>query len=303
MSECMIQNNSKCGCYDCYTTEDYLKIKNCLSELVTEVQKAKARKNLGISDEYTLKWGNITGYIQSQDDLMKEFQKIKDLIDEKIDSIEIDPIKDPYNHPYVDSDDPNITSVGDALDKILYKDLIITNKVSPNLAELGETLHNVKFSWTYNKPIFSQTFDGIEIDTNLREYILDNISSTTSKVLEVQYNKGNKSKSVTFTITFKSVIYVGVTSNLITTSEDILNYLQPKLTLEKNGSVSVNASPGEYIYLAIPNRIVNPVFNVGGFEGGFTRVVTNLQFSKNGEIYTIYKSDNHSLGETTILIK
>jgi len=42
---------------------------NYLGEFRTALEKAKARRNLGIGDEYTLTWGNITGHIEDNNDL------------------------------------------------------------------------------------------------------------------------------------------------------------------------------------------------------------------------------------------
>ena len=39
---------------------------NYLGEFRTQLEKAKARRNLGIGDEYTLSWGNITGHIETR---------------------------------------------------------------------------------------------------------------------------------------------------------------------------------------------------------------------------------------------
>lgn len=43
---------------------------NYLGEYRTELEKAKVRKNLGIGDEYSLQWGNIEGFVESQKDLV-----------------------------------------------------------------------------------------------------------------------------------------------------------------------------------------------------------------------------------------
>lgn len=43
---------------------------NYLGEYRTELERAKARKNLGIGDAYSLQWGNIEGYVESQQDLV-----------------------------------------------------------------------------------------------------------------------------------------------------------------------------------------------------------------------------------------
>lgn len=68
MSKYMLQNQQECSCNQC-STDPYFKIENCFHELVTEVQKANARYNLGIADEWNLKWGNITGFVENQKDL------------------------------------------------------------------------------------------------------------------------------------------------------------------------------------------------------------------------------------------
>lgn len=42
-----------------------------LSEYRTELEKAKVRKNLGIPDENNLEWGNISGFVEKQTDLVE----------------------------------------------------------------------------------------------------------------------------------------------------------------------------------------------------------------------------------------
>ena len=63
-----------CGIEQYYGDSDekgYFLTENLFSELVSNYQRAKARFNLGIGEEYALKWGNITGEINSQIDLTK----------------------------------------------------------------------------------------------------------------------------------------------------------------------------------------------------------------------------------------
>lgn len=43
---------------------------NYLDEFRTELEKAKVRKNLGIADEHSLQWGNISGILEDQKDLI-----------------------------------------------------------------------------------------------------------------------------------------------------------------------------------------------------------------------------------------
>lgn len=48
----------------------FLQFHNFLGEFKTEVDKARVRYNLGIPDEYSFNWGNITGVLEKQTDLM-----------------------------------------------------------------------------------------------------------------------------------------------------------------------------------------------------------------------------------------
>ena len=70
----MLQSQQECSCTQ-GSPDIYFKIKNCFSELTSEVQKANARYNLGIGDKWNLKWGNITGFIENQADLVQYLDK------------------------------------------------------------------------------------------------------------------------------------------------------------------------------------------------------------------------------------
>ena len=75
---------------------------NYLGEFRTQLEKAKARRNLGIGDEYTLSWGNITGHIEDNADLIKFIE---------------DQWKYEYVSPYIQQE---IKNVKQALDYALY---------------------------------------------------------------------------------------------------------------------------------------------------------------------------------------
>lgn len=53
----------------CPSPTGFFKVDNLLGEIWTEAQKTIARKNLGISDDNTLFWGNIKGQIENQKDI------------------------------------------------------------------------------------------------------------------------------------------------------------------------------------------------------------------------------------------
>jgi hypothetical protein len=49
---------------------------NYLSEFRTEIEKAQARKNLGIPDKMQMRWGGMEGHIEEQIDLVS-YVKLK----------------------------------------------------------------------------------------------------------------------------------------------------------------------------------------------------------------------------------
>ena len=294
MSSYMIVDSNECSNNSCSSPQGYFQIKNLFNELKTEVDKANARQNLGIGDTWNVKWGNITGFIEKQTDLTQYLDtfitELRDLVN-------------PFNQPYTNSDNPSISTVGEALDQLLYKELTIQSTVTPNIAEIGETVPEVKFSWKYNKNVTQQSFDGTDIGLDIREVALQDVTSTTSKSL--QAFDGENTKKVVMSITFKLASYYGVSESTPTNSEEIISRFTRDLNFYKGSSVTITAQDNQYIYLMLPKSMGQVQFYVGGFEGGFQIVDPNFQFTKNGvtNSYILYKSDNPGLGTTTINTK
>ena len=294
MSSYMIVDSNECSNNSCSSPQGYFQIKNLFNELKTEADKANARHNLGIGDTQNIKWGNITGFIEKQTDLTQYLDtfitELRDLVN-------------PFNQPYTNSDNPSISTVGEALDQLLYKGLTIQSTVTPNIAEIGETVPEVKFSWKYNKNVTQQSFDGTDIGLDIREVTLQDVTSTTSKSL--QAFDGENTKKVVMSITFKLASYYGVSESTPTNSEEIISRFTRDLNFYKGSSVTITAQDNQYIYLMLPKSMGQVQFYVGGFEGGFQIVDPNFQFTKNGvtNSYILYKSDNPGLGTTTINTK
>lgn len=185
---------------------------------------------------------------------------------------------------------------------------ITSFSTNPNIFEVGEQINLPHFTASYNEIVsFARFKDSLN---NSWQTALDPMSFNSS------YNfKLNIPGSILFTLeaTLDSNIltssvslnwyyrkYYGTSSNLANISDLQYN----GLVSNKNGSFSVDATPGEYIYLAIPSSFGTPTFYVGGFEGGF-HLDSSVNFTNSFGIitnYSIYKSDNHSLGNTTITV-
>ena len=294
MSSYMIVDSNECSNNSCSNQQGYFQIKNLFSELKTEVDKANARQNLGIGDAWNIKWGNITGYIEKQTDLTQYLDtfvtELRDLVN-------------PFNQPYTNSDNPSISTVGEALDQLLYKELTIKSKVTPSIAERGEIIPEVEFSWEYNKNIISQKLDNIDISPDTRSITLSNVRQTISKSLWA--TDGKSTKTTTMAIQFKLASYYGVSNKTTLTSDDIINSFTGDLNFQKGSSVTITAQNNQYIYFMLPKSMGQIQFYVGGFEGGFQVVDSNFQFTKNWATnsYILYRSDNLGLGTTTINIK
>lgn len=199
-------------------------------------------------------------------------------------------------------------NVGAALDSLLYVAINITG-FSNNAGnkENGQVVSSVTFNWSLNKTPTTLKFNGEAIDVNLRSKTLTGltIKSGTSWSLVATDEKGASSTRSTG-ISFYDKRYWGVSS--VSTADDITNAMVLGLSSELAGSrgktFTLNAGTGEYIYYAFPASWGTPKFTVGGFEGGFSLVKTFNFTNASGYTasYVVYRSDNPSLGSTTVAV-
>lgn len=175
--------------------------------------------------------------------------------------------------------------------------------INPTIAQIGSTA-SPNLTWNYtDSTIKSQTINNIAIENTLRTKTFTGVTATTTYTLVAISNSGvQKSKSVT--ITFANGVYYGK-STTSTYNNALINSLTKQLSNSKNRTITVNAGAGEYIFYCIPSRLGACSFNVGGFDGGFSKMATvNFTNSDNyAENYDVYKSDNANLGNTTVTIK
>lgn len=257
---------------------------NFLSEFFTKSEKRKVLQNLGVNS--TVEWGEIGGHIENQTDLLR---KLKDYILK-----ETNQDKAVQQILYSNEAYPNITTLEQALDVALYQDLTISVKISPSVAESGDSIENVLLTWSYNKSnIKQQAIDNTTIDPNIRQLELEGpiVSSTTKKVVG---NDGTKTVTGQATLNFYPGIYYG--SGI---SQPPIQSMEKVLLPSRSCRITVNAEQNEYIWILLPINYGDPTFTVGGFSGGFQKVGSTSYKITN---YNIWRSDNHSLGNTTINI-
>lgn len=276
--------------------------RNYLSEFVTKEEKQRVLRNLGLYDN-ALSWGQIGGYIENQKDL---WEKLSDIISKLETKIAKELLGDSAvtQIKYQNSAYPNIESLQQALDQLLYTDLSIQLSCDPSVKEVGEVVNSITFTWNYNKPnIVSQTFNKNSLNTSDRQYIM-NGPFTTNTTGTIVANDGTQTLTKSASLQFYPGIYYGSS-----TIEDFeITNLTRVLRANRTMSVTIDGTNdvNTYLYICLPYDYGTPIFTVNGFNGGFELVNNNFQLDRydtgNPIRYSIYKSDNGGLGVTTINI-
>lgn len=269
----LVGTKGSCEEDSCFTSEN-LKKDNYLSEFKYEYQKARVRKNLGISSQETLRWGNISGYIEEQKDLQGKFEEINSKIADDIEGMltkKVDKEDALTQIKYINDAYPNIKTLSDALDQVLYFDLKISPfSASPNSSIYGNTISEVQYTWGYNKNIKSQYLmisgNKIDLDPDVRSYKLKkDIESNYSITLHA--NDGVKNYSGTSSITFKYYLYYGTAESFNT----VTNFKKVEITALPTSSYTISeCDQNEYWFVCIPKNILKTpnslIFVIGGLE-------------------------------------
>ena len=255
---------------------------NFLSEFLTKSEKQKVIQNLGLST--TIEWGKIKGYIEQQKDLIEVLSKF----------ISKETEQAAQQILYSNDEYPNIKTLKDALDVLLYKDLTISVNITPNIAELGDTVENALLTWTYNKAnIKQQTVDNMNIDKDIRQLALDRpITSTITK--KISGNDGTKIVSDSATLNFYPGIYYGTGL-----TQPLISSMQRLLLPSRACNITTSVKENECIWILLPTNYGVPTFIIDGITCNFQNIGTTCYKITN---YTIWRSDNYSTNNVTISI-
>ena len=216
---------------------------------------------------------------------------------------------------YTNEQYPGMTTVADALDQLLYvAPAVSTFTASPAFGdyEIGDTVSNPRFTWSYNKAIVNQNLKagGSALpldDTQAREYAYTgDITSNTTFTISGSDNKA-KSCTRTGSFNFKHKRYFGVAEVPAEYNSDFILGLSGKefCTGRDKSAFKLTAGAGQYMFYCFPATYGTPTFNVGGFDGGFELAAT-IDFtnaSGNTTSFVIWKSENANLGTQSIIVK
>lgn len=302
---------SSCGIEQYYgnsSEEDYFKRENLFSELVNEYQRAQARYNLGIGEEYSLVWGNVKGLIDNQSDLVNyihnTFAGYTNDYTELINSLlttwaeeinyKLDQKVDKYSPhlegiptttlPNIDDDSSRIASTEWINSKLSLNENYNLKLLSLNKTYMfyGDSPQDIILTWDfYNTPeeIF---INGISVNINLTSYTFSGIDDNFLIHFSYKYNDKWYNKVLNFEKVH--AYYYGI--------ENELSYM----TRSKNSLMIVNSLPNKFVYLYLPNDGNARLF-VDNILGGF-EVVSNTLI--NGINYYVYRTVNSGLGELYI---
>ncbi len=190
--------------------------------------------------------------------------------------------------------------------------------------EMGASVEGFDATWALNKTPAEQTITAssslVSEDTVIIEDIGADVRSTTALTGSAARQWGGvraqKKTSGTLTVALtvkddrgaaasKSVsiqwfngVYTGAAVALS------FRTLTKSLQGGRAKTFTVNAGAGEYIWYACPDRYGTPSFNVGGFDGGFSKLDTLNYTNPSGytESYQVWRSDNAGLGSTTVVV-
>ncbi len=209
----------------------------------------------------------------------------------------------------------------------LYK-AIAVNSLTLNkdsVYEIGTAVTGLDAAWVLNKaqaeqtitvPEYAVTIENIGADVRSTTELTGNAatqwngvktqektSGTLAVVLTVKDDRGSAA-SKTASIQWLNGVYTGAAAAPAAIDSAFIRTLTKSLQSGKGKTFTVNAATGAYIWYACPVRYGTPAFNVGGFDGGFSKVATLDYTNAVGytEEYQVWRSDNTGLGSTTVKV-
>nr|WP_288632380.1 hypothetical protein [uncultured Blautia sp.] len=175
------------------------------------------------------------------------------------------------------------------------------------VAEKGSTLNELTLKWQLNKDPETILMNGqVRADLKtLRSLTLKDMALTADKtfMLQVRDEKGKTAQKNT-SVVFQNGVYYGVSEIPEEVNNTFVLSLSRSLQGSRTKTFSTTSTEGQYVWYAFPSRYGTPVFNVGGFDGGFTKAASISFTNASGytEEYAVYRSDNSNLGTKTIKV-
>lgn len=176
------------------------------------------------------------------------------------------------------------------------------------VAELGRVINEITLSWELNKTPKTVILNGQTMSSSLssaqsvvlKDAVLKENRTFTLLVVDDRDNSAQKNTGVTF----YNGIYYGVSDIPAELDSAFIRSLSRSLQANRAKTFTIDSGAEQYIWYALPTRYGTPVFNVGGFDGGFAKASTLSFMNLSGytEEYAVYRSDNSNLGKKTVKV-
>jgi hypothetical protein len=202
---------------------------------------------------------------------------------------------------------PTYTTVGAALDQLLYVAPGSPSVTGGGTYETGQTITSVVLNWTItlgNKPLTSQSIDnGIgSISTALRTYTHSGQSITSNRTYTVSITDGTTPRTGTTTVSFSRRRHWGATTTPLAsmTSADILALASNEFsTSHSKTGVVYDCTGGKYpTYAFVATAGTLTATTVGGlaFSDYSYRTISHTNASGNTTNYYLYQFNSLQTG-------
>ena len=160
---------------------------NYLSEFRTQLEKAKARRNLGIGDEYTLSWGNIQGHIEDNTDLVNfienqwKYNYVSPYIQQEIKNVKEALDYALYYVSTYEANDQAVTNLSQQFDLLLQQVNDFRNDLQQGINNNAESISNIEEAIdNINQSIsdLNDAIENIDVDRNIENWIRNNLSQS-----------------------------------------------------------------------------------------------------------------------------
>ena len=181
---------------------------------------------------------------------------------------------------------------------------IAINSISNNIGtvEMGTAVPEMTVTWELNKTPASQRLGSEEIGVDVRSMTVSMADRKSVTLTVTDEREATASKSTGYNA--YNGIYYGAAANPEAVDSAFILGLSRTLSNTKGRTITVNAAEGQRIWYALPARLGDCSFAVGGFSGGFDLVDT-IDFTNScgyTEAYNVYASAKTGLGATKVVV-
>lgn len=212
---------------------------------------------------------------------------------------------------YTNADYPALDNVKKALDNLISKVYYVepaissfTMTPSTETYEVGASVAEVVFNWTYNKDVVTQTLTDCTLaDETVRTATYDT-PITANKTFTLTASDGEKSVTAKKTIQFQNKVYWGSAANPGDyDSAFILGLSGKKFATTYKGSYTITVGTGEYAYVCCPSSWnIKSSCKIGGFETELVKenAISFTNASGGTVTYDIVRTTRSGLGSITM---